>query len=282
MEMLESQKTIRRRRPKAARPDTDQSKASKSGLYLSKAIVRALNVLESFRQTGRPLSLMDISMRTELPEASLFRILVTLESQEYLVQLKDGSYRLAPKVLWGVIHDRASAIRDLLHPHLQSLAREFDETASSGFLYGDRIQCIDTVESLRDVRATTRIGRVLPPYASSIGKAITAFQARETIDRLIEVYGLFKRTEHTVIDRLQIFRDYERIRTDGVAFDRGEATDGGVCIGVPVLSGRDSVECAISVSIPLVRHDQELEREVVAALQRTAKELSQHFERLMN
>lgn len=282
MEMLESQKTIRRRRPKAARPDTDQSKASKSGLYLSKAIVRALNVLESFRQTGRSLSLMDISLRTELPEASLFRILVTLESQEYLVQLKDGSYRLAPKVLWGVIHDRASAIRDLLHPHLQSLAREFDETASSGFLYGDRIQCIDTVESLRDVRATTRIGRVLPPYASSIGKAITAFQARETIDRLIEVYGLFKRTEHTVIDRLQIFRDYERIRTDGVAFDRGEATDGGVCIGVPVLSGRDSVECAISVSIPLVRHDQELEREVVAALQRTAKELSQHFERLMN
>ena len=282
MEMLESQKTIRRRRPKAVRPGTDQAKASKSGLYLSKAIVRALNVLESFRQTGRPLSLMDISMRTELPEASLFRILVTLESQEYLIQLKDGSYRLAPKVLWGVIHDRASAIRELLHPHLQSLAREFDETASSGFLYGDRIQCIDTVESLRDVRATTRIGRVLPPYASSIGKAITAFQARETIDRLIEVYGLFKRTEDTVIDRLQIFRDYERIRTDGVAFDRGEATEGGVCIGVPVHSGPDLVECAISVSIPLVRHSQELEREVVAALQRTAKELSQHFERLMN
>lgn len=223
---------------------------------------------------------MDISARTELPEASLFRILVTLESQDYLVQLKDGSYRLAPKVLWGVIHDRASAIRDFLHPHLQSLAREFDETASSGFLYGDRIQCIDTVESLRDVRATTRIGRVLPPYASSLGKAITAFQSRETIDRLIEVYGLFKRTEHTNIDRLQIFRDYESIRTEGVAFDRGEATEGAVCIGVPVHSDPDTVECAISVSIPLIRHDGEMEREVVAALRRVAKELSQHLERL--
>lgn len=277
--MLESTDKIRRRRPKATRSETD--KVSKSGLYLSKAIIRALNVLESFRQSGRPLSLMDISARTDLPEASLFRILVTLESQEYLIQLKDGTYRLAPKVLWGVIHDRASAIRDLLHPHLQSLAREFDETASSGFLYGDRIQCIDTVEGLRDVRATTRIGRVLPPYASSMGKAITAFQSRETIDRLIEVYGLFKRTEHTNIDRLQIFKDYERIRTEGVAFDRGEATDGGVCIGVPVLSGPDSVECAISISIPLVRHGEELERDVIVALRRTAKELSQHFERLV-
>ncbi len=224
---------------------------------------------------------MDISARTKLPEATLFRILVTLESQEYLVQLKDGSYRLAPKVLWGVIHDRASVIRDLLHPRLQSLAREFDETASGGFLYGDRIQCIDTIESLRDVRATTRMGRVLPPYASAMGKAITAFQSRETIDQLIEVYGLFKRTEHTIIDRLQIFQDYERIRTEGVAFDRGEATDGGVCIGVPIFSGPDSVECAISVAIPLVRYGEELERDVVAALRRTAKELSQHLERLV-
>jgi DNA-binding IclR family transcriptional regulator len=224
---------------------------------------------------------MDIRASTRLPEATLFRILVTLESQEYLVQLKDGSYRLAPKVLWGVIHDRASAIRDLLHPRLQSLAREFDETASSGFLYGDRIQCIDTVESLRDVRATTRTGRVLPPYASAMGKAITAFQSREIIDQLIEVYGLFKRTEHTIIDRVQIFQDYEKIRTEGVAFDRGEATEGGVCIGVPVFSGPDSVECAISVSIPLVRYGEQLERAVVAALRRAAKELSQHLELLV-
>lgn len=277
--MLENK--IRRRRPKAADPEADEVMVSKNGLYLSKAIIRGLNVLETFRQTGRPLSLIEIRASTRLPEATLFRILVTLESQKYLVQLADGSYRLAPKVLWGVIHDRASAIRELLHPHLQSLAREFDETSSSAFLYGDRIQCIDTVESLRDVRSTTRIGRVLPPYASSMGKAITAFQPRETIDRLIEVYGLFKRTEHTVIDRLQIFQDYERIRTDGVAFDRGEATDGAVCIGVPVLSESGSVECAISISIPLVRHSQALEHDVVAALGRTAKGLSQDLGRLV-
>jgi IclR family acetate operon transcriptional repressor len=279
--MLESKTKIRRRRPKSAGSETDEATVSKNGLYLSKAIIRALNVLESFRQTGRSLSLMDIRASTRLPEATLFRILVTLESQEYLVQLKDGSYRLAPKVLWGVIHDRASAIRDLLHPRLQSLAREFDETASSGFLYGDRIQCIDTVDSLRDVRATTRIGRVLPPYASAMGKTITAFQSREIIDQLIEVYGLFKRTEHTIIDRLQIFQDYEKIRTEGVAFDRGEATEGGVCIAVPVFSGPDSVECAMSVSIPLVRYGEELERAVVAALRRSAKELSQHLELLV-
>jgi IclR family acetate operon transcriptional repressor len=134
------------------------------------------------------------------------------------------------------------------------------------------------VESLRDIRATTRVGRVLPPYASALGKAITAFQDRETIDRLIEVYGLFKRTEYTVIDRAQIYREYEQIRATGVSFDRGEATEGGICIGIPIFSVPGKVETAISVSIPLVRHSKDFEKEIVATMQKISSELSaEHF-----
>jgi DNA-binding IclR family transcriptional regulator len=161
-----------------------------------------------------------------------------------------------------------------LHPRLQRVAREFDETVSSAFLFEDRIQVIDTVESLRDVRATTRVGRVLPPYASAMGKAITAFQNRESIANLIEVYGLFKRTEHTVIDRARIYREYEQICRDGVAFDRGEATEGGVCIGIPIFSLPGKVETAISVSIPVIRHNEELEKQVIGALRKTIEDLN--------
>ena len=272
--MADVQRKVRRRRPKTKRFETDKTPAT-NGQYLSKAVTRALDVLDSFREASGEQSLMEISKRTKLPESSLFRILMTLQNREYLIQLKDGSYRLAPKVLSGRFHERAGAIRELFHPRLQAIAREFDETASSAFLFEDRIQVLDTVESLRDIRATTRVGRVLPPYASAMGKAITAFQPRETIDQLIEVYGLFKRTEHTVIDRTQIYRDYEQIRAKGVAFDRGEATEGGICIGMPVFCLPEKVETAISVSIPLVRYSDELEKHVVAAMRRTTKDLSQ-------
>jgi DNA-binding IclR family transcriptional regulator len=273
MQMTDTERKSRRRKPKAGRIGADK-RYPNNGQYLSKAISRALDVLDSFREASGEQSLMEISKRTKLPESSLFRILITLQNREYLVQLKDGSYRLAPKVLSGKYHERAVAIRNLLHPRLQSLARQFDETATSAFLFEDRIQVLETVESLRDIRATTRVGRVLPPYASALGKAITAFQDRETIDRLIEVYGLFKRTEYTVIDRAQIYREYEQIRATGIAFDRGEATEGGICIGIPIFSVPGKVETAISVSIPLVRHSTDFEKQVVAAMQKTTSDLS--------
>ncbi|MGC1784322.1 MAG: IclR family transcriptional regulator [Acidobacteriaceae bacterium] len=275
--MTDIERKSRRRKPKAGLIGVDK-RSSSNGQYLSKAISRALDVLDSFREASGEQSLMEISKRTKLPESSLFRILMTLQNREYLVQLKDGSYRLAPKVLSGKYHERAGTIRDLLHPRLQSLARQFDETATSAFLFEDRIQVLETVESLRDIRATTRVGRVLPPYASALGKAITAFQDRETIDRLIEVYGLFKRTEYTVIDRAQIYREYEQIRATGVSFDRGEATEGGICIGIPIFSVPGKVETAISVSIPLVRHSKDFEKEIVATMQKISSELSaEHF-----
>lgn len=274
--MVESTKKVRRRKPKSSRSGSERA-GSENGQYLSKAITRALDVLDSFREVSGEQSLMEISKRTKLPEASLFRILMTLQNRRYLIQLADGSYRLSPKLLSGMFHERAGLTRNILHPHLQALARQFDETVSSAFLFEDRIQVVDTVESLRDVRATTHVGRVLPPYASAMGKAIMAFQSRETMDRLIGVYGLFKRTEHTVIDRAQIYEGYEEIRATGVAFDRGEATDGGVCIGVPIFFHQDQVETAISISIPLVRCSEKLEQQLIGAMQIAAKDIGEEL-----
>jgi DNA-binding IclR family transcriptional regulator len=269
----------RRRRPKLAESASkDGTRASSP--YLSRSISRALDVLDSFMGTGSDLSLIEISARTKLPEASVYRILMTLQSRKYLLQLEDGSYSLAPKLLHGLSQERAGALRKLLQPLLRSLAREFDETVSSAFLLEDRIQVVDSIESLRDIRATTRIGRVLPPYASAMGKAITAFQDRAIIDQLIEIYGVFKRTERTVVDRARIYEEYEQIRAKGVAFDRGEATEGGICIGIPIFSNPKKVESAISVSIPQMRYSDELGEKLIAAMQNATSNLAAKISKL--
>lgn len=269
----------RRRRPKAAEPERKDGAEARSP-YFSRSISRALDVLDSFMETGSDLSLMEISAHIKLPEASVYRILMTLQGRKYLLQLEDGSYSLAPKLLHGRYHERAGALRKLLLPLLRSLAREFDETVSSAFLLEDRIQVLDSIESLQDIRATTRIGRVLPPYASAMGKAITAFQDRAVIDQLIEVYGVFKRTEHTVVDRAQIYEEYEQIRAKGVAFDRGEATEGGVCIGIPIFSRPKKVESAISISIPQMRYSDELGEKLIAAMQKITSNLAPKISKL--
>ena len=268
---MQKVKEQRRRRPKSL---PGNGLGQKADPYSSKAISRALDVLESFPDEYTSLSLKDISVRNELPESSLFRILQTLESRGYLAQALDGTYRLTPRLLYGKSRERADKLRAIAKPYLQELAMRFNETASLSYLFEDRIQVLDTVETFHSMRLTNRPGRVLPPHCSSMGKSLTAFQAPEKIDRILEVYGLVKRTPNTIIDRPALLAEFERIRQRGYAFDREEASEGAFCIGAPVRREGRPVVASISLSTPLLRFQPEMEADMIAGVCETARKIA--------
>src|SRR4051794_24915746 len=136
-----------------------------------------------------------------IPEASLFRILLTLEHHRYLQRNPDGSYKMAPKVLFGTLYEHAENVRQKLHPLLINLNQRFDETVSLAYLFGDKIQVIDVLEAFKEVRVTNTMGKLLPPHCSSMAKAMTAFQPNDRIDRIVQVYGLVRFTDKTIVDR---------------------------------------------------------------------------------
>jgi DNA-binding IclR family transcriptional regulator len=257
----------RRRRPKR-RPSSKNDVSN----YQLKSVSRTLDVLDSFADDRPELTLKALSQLIQMPESSLFRILRTLESRGYLFQRPDGAYTLAPKILLGRLYERADRLRQAIRPLLENLASRFDETASAAYLFEDRIQVLDTVETFHAIRMTNKPGRVLPAHASSLGKSITAFQARGTIDRILEVYGLVRRTEHTVVDRQMLLSEFERIRASGYAVDREESVSGGVCIGAAITVNGSPVVAAISVSTPTVRISPEREQEITRAVLDAARE----------
>lgn len=255
----------RRRRPKRRAESAGEQ-------YHLRAIERALDVLDAFTERRQELTLKDLSLLLRVPESSLFRILLTLESRGYLVQKPDGAYCLPAKLLYGRVHERAERLREQMRPYLQKLARRFDETASLAYLFGERIQVLDTVETFQEVRLTNKPGRVLPPHCSSLGKAITAFQPPERMDRILEVYGLFRRTENTIVDRQALLAEFEEIRRKGYAVDREESVAGGMCIGAPLTRDGQHVVASISMSVPMVRMSPEREQEIARAVLETARE----------
>jgi IclR family acetate operon transcriptional repressor len=260
----------RHRRPKRiGLKKIDQAEPAEQ--YHSRAICRALDVLECFSDQT-PLSLKEICGLIKLPESSLFRILMTLEARGYLKQNSDGSYTLAPKVLFGKLHEQAQKIKGLIHPFLEHLAGQLDETASFAFLFGDKIQVLDAVETFHEIRITNKFGRVIPPHCSSLGKAITAFQERDLIDQILESYGLTRRTQNTVVDRQALLADFEHIRALGYAFDREETVMGGICIGAAVAPAGARVVSSISVSTPTVRMTAEREKAIINAVVDSARQ----------
>jgi IclR family acetate operon transcriptional repressor len=273
---LNKSRPVRRRRPKQAKTG-DAPRENAGEQYHLKAIARALDVLECFTDERPNLNLKEIGQITTLPESSLFRILLTLESRGYLKQNPDGSYTLPARLLFGKLQERAEHVRRVVRPWLQKLASRFDETASLAYLYGDRIQALDTVETFHEIRMTNKPGRVLPPHCSSLGKAITASQEPALIDRILETYGLYGRTAKTIVDRQSLLAEFAEIRRRGYAIDREETVLGGVCVGAAIVVEGTPVTSALSVSTPLVRINEAREREIIKAVIETAQLAAQDF-----
>ena len=271
----------RRRRPKSGGSRTAPA-VPLAAEYYSKAVGRALDVLDCFRDSETHLSLTDLSRLSGFPESSLFRVLTTLESHRYLHRNPDGSYRLAPKVLFGTLSERAERLREEVRPFLQQLNHRFDETVSLAFLFEDRIQVIDVVETFQMIRAGNVLGRILSPHCSSLAKAITAFQPSNRIERITQVYNLVRFTEHTIVDRLAILAEYEKIRAQGWAIDNEESVLGICCFGAPLLDGQGFAVGAVSVSSPKGRITPERENDIIHELRKTSKDTAPQIQSLFS
>jgi DNA-binding IclR family transcriptional regulator len=265
------EKSVRRRIPKWALQSATETTSGEQ--YYLRSIGRALEVLDCF--DGKvPLTLKDIGVATGLPDSTLFRVLLTLEKHGYLQQAVDGTYQLAPKLRFGWLVSQANTMRDKVHPELERLANQFNETASMAYLYDDRIHVLDSVETFHEIRMSNRIGRVLPPHCSAMGKVITAFQDRALADQILEVYGLSRRTEHTITDRARLFREFDRINKTGIACDREESILGGICYAAAIRSPDGAVVAALSLSTPVVRMTPERDEETRKAVLEAAIRVS--------
>jgi DNA-binding IclR family transcriptional regulator len=253
------------------------SAVSQEDRYHSRTIERALDALDAF-DLHRSLSLKQLGGITGQPEASLYRVLLTLQKRGYLSQNEDGTYQLARKVLYGRVLDEAESIRKLARPVLDELVRRFDETASLSYCFKHYIQVLDSVETFQSFRIANRPGRIIPPHCSAMGKSILAFQAHEATDVLLEAYGLSRRTEHSICDRQALREELEMVRQRGWACDREESTLGGICFGAPIFDPSGRPIAALSVSSPTQRMTPAREAQIQEAVLQAAKRVTTALE----
>lgn len=59
---------------------------------------KTLDILETIKQSQAGLRLSDITRSVELPKATVYRILTTLEARGYVDRGEDGAYRVGKKL----------------------------------------------------------------------------------------------------------------------------------------------------------------------------------------
>ena len=250
--------------------------AAGDGRYFSRAVGKAIQILETLSRGGEAMSLSELSKQSQLTKSSAFRLLQTLETLHYIRRDHDGRYLPSNENIAVISTQYVNTLTAAAREPMRRLNMEFGETVSLAVLMHNHVEVVDVVESANLIRMTNIAGRILPPHASSMGKVVTAWQDAETRKRLLQSYGLTRYNENTLVDEQTIEDEYKQIRDRGYAFDAEETTLGGFCFGAPIFFAPGKVGAAISLSMPKTRlKDDERRQRIIKALRGVAEEVSQ-------
>ena len=254
---------------------TAKAVRERSDKYFSKVIGKALDLIAILRSSAEPLSLNELTARLDLAKSSVFRILHTLEVSGYVERDSAGRYSVGADLRHSAPGRLRVSLVNTTTPALRELSREFCETVTLAMHFDNRIEVVATLESPHLIRMGNTVGRIVPPHASSLGKAITAFQREDVRDRLIRSYGIHRFTDHTITDEMELKREFERVRSRGYSTDAEESVLEGCCFGAPILDPDGHSLAAISVSSPKMRmRDEQLQKRLIATLRRAAEAVS--------
>ena len=236
---------------------------------------KTLDILERIKTTEGGYKLAELARKVELPKATVYRILSTLEGRGYLDRSADGSYRLAKKLFEL---QRTVPLEQTLHRVSQAvmerLAASCKETVNLGIVDAGEVVVINTVESPQAVRMSSKIGNRRHLHSTAIGKVMLAGMPDKEVQRLLRLKGLPKLTEQTLTSKAAVLEEILRVRQQGWALDNQENEIEGRCVGAPIAGPEGQVIAALSISGPEFRMDLERARSLVPALKAACAEIS--------
>lgn len=219
-----------------------------TGLSDVSVVDRVASILEAFGTPQESVTLTDICAYTQMPKATVHRILRQLIAIDMVCKV-EGGYSLGWR-LWAISrHSVYERLRDLARPHLQLLNAHTSWTVHLATLQGADVVYLDKVNGAASTGLSTRVGGTQPSHCTALGKAMLAFASPERIDTVV-AQGLNPRTSRTITDVRMFHRCLRNVSQERIAYDNSEHTMGISCIAMPVKNPAGEVVAAVSVSGP--------------------------------
>jgi DNA-binding IclR family transcriptional regulator len=214
----------------------------------NQSVVKAFSLLQSFTRPNEWLTSAELSRRANLPQASGYRMVQTLEEIGAIVRDSRGRYRpgmllldlsqdIAARDIWTEV---SSGV-------LEALALELGVTAHVGVLENGMVTYVAKMgEGPAGLR--TSVGAQLEAYCTAIGKVLLAALPERELAEFLDDGELIPLTARTITDRRAFLETAWRVRTQGYAVDDGETAEDVCCLAAPIRNRAGKTVAAISVS----------------------------------
>ncbi|WP_210650531.1 IclR family transcriptional regulator [Nocardioides sp. SYSU D00065] len=230
-----------------------------------KSAARALDLLDEIAARG-PGTQLQLSTRLNIPKSSLHALLRTMTDRGWLQTDPTGSvYQLG---IHSLVVSSAYLDGDPVLARAQSVLDEVaaatEETVHLGRLDGHDVIYTAKRESMHPLRMHSAVGRRLPAYATSLGRALIAELPVE--ERAVMVPEQISAiTPNTTTDKHAVLEIIDRASIQGYATESEESCMGVRCFGVALPFSHQAVD-ALSVAVPISRLDNGREDLIIETL----------------
>jgi DNA-binding IclR family transcriptional regulator len=226
-----------------------------SGRAPVQSLSRGLGIIGQLTGDGKGLSLTELSRRTGLHRATVYRFVKTLEVEGYLTyDAESGLYSIGPAWAMALYSlGSGTVFAEVLRTDLRALAESSLETVTLGLRQGDNVRVVHASPSSRGFVPKLPESRLHPLHATwnVQSQVLLAFSGEETKRRMLAVQPT-RFTEHTVVDPEAVRERLERVLKEGVAYDREEFHIGTCAVAVPIMSS-GKVAAALGLVVPVER-----------------------------
>jgi IclR family transcriptional regulator, KDG regulon repressor len=242
----------------------------------SQSLSRVVKILDSFSIEKPELGVREVARTINLSTSVTGRLMIAMKEMGILSQNSSTKlYSVGTRPLvWAGVFLANCDVRSIALPYMEELHQITRETISLYILDGNERVCVERLESTQNVRIVARIGRRLPLYAGSAGKAFLAYLSAARQEEIINSIELIPYTPNTIVDKNQLMQELEKIHHQGYSVSHGEWMAEASGVAAPVFDRNSQVTAVITISGPSQRFGEETMKSCIALVVDVAEKLS--------
>jgi len=261
---------------------------NKKPKYPIKVLINTFSILDYFIKKSRPVSLTELSEKSNIYPSTIHRILDTLRYLKYIDQISDsGKYQLGLKSLeLGVAKLSQIDLIKEATPFLNKISRKYNENVYLGVLFENMVLYLAKKETPRKIRIVTHLGARAYFNCTALGKILMAFIPKDEREEIYKNIGFPRFTRNSITNKKQFEEEIKKVKRQGFAIDNEESEKDIQCIATPIRDHSTRVIAALSISGPSyrfnVKKQKNLKNEIIEYGQKISKNLGYKEERLIN
>ena len=240
-----------------------------------RSLQSAFRVIEIMARAEGGVRVSDVARTLQLPKATVFRILFTLQEIGYARRDPVSRAYLLVNSTSVLNHDEArETMRRVSRPYMEKLLTRFEQTVNLAVLEREQVLYTEMLEGLRSIRMAANINTYAPVHATALGRVMLAFLHPLEAEEILRKRARPKLTSKTVTSVRAHLKSFRRIREQGFAIDNEETERGARCIAAPIFNSQGRPVGGMSISGPVSHITRTITSQVAQALQDATRQIS--------